>query len=446
MKGKSKTQKGITLIALIITIVVLLILAAVAISSIKNDGILHYAQNAADNWNKAAQNEANMLGDYLNYLNNMGSESDSTEGEGSGSGNGDGDGTDIDVTDGTTMFAKTTNTKIEDIYGNKITIPAGFKISVENTEYTKDTINVTKGVVIEDTSGNQFVWIPCGTIYTSADKSTSETITLGRYSWNGSTGTLVQPTADNPYTSNIAIKVGSYNYTEYQSGSTTPKNAIAKNINDFYESVMGTASKEGNGGYYIGRYEAGDSSNTAIANRTGTSGKSTPGTLVCKANQVPYNWILQADALSACQNMYADGYKIDGTGTFSSDLINSYAWDTAIVFIQTFGTKSNSITYASTLGYSATYNWAPQLTGVNILRATGEVDEQLNIYDMAGNCYEWTTESPDGGSIYPYAARGSYYNVNQAGYGTSLRDVRAKNTDKGSSYADVFRPLIYVGL
>ena len=73
MKGKSKTQKGITLIALIITIVVLLILAAVAISSIQNDGILYYTQNAADSWNKAAQNEANMLVDYLNYLNNMGS-------------------------------------------------------------------------------------------------------------------------------------------------------------------------------------------------------------------------------------------------------------------------------------------------------------------------------------------------------------------------------------
>ena len=76
MKGKTNRQKGITLIALIITIVVLLILAAVAISSIQNDGILHYAQNAADNWNKAAQNEANMLGDYLNYLNNIGSGND----------------------------------------------------------------------------------------------------------------------------------------------------------------------------------------------------------------------------------------------------------------------------------------------------------------------------------------------------------------------------------
>ena len=68
---KTKMEKGITLIALIITIVVLLILASVAISSIQNDGILRYAQNAVDSWNKAQATEANMLGDYLNYLNNM---------------------------------------------------------------------------------------------------------------------------------------------------------------------------------------------------------------------------------------------------------------------------------------------------------------------------------------------------------------------------------------
>jgi len=65
---RTKEQKGITLIALIITIVVLLILAAVAISSISNDGILHYAQNAADNWNKASQNEAETLDSYLSYF------------------------------------------------------------------------------------------------------------------------------------------------------------------------------------------------------------------------------------------------------------------------------------------------------------------------------------------------------------------------------------------
>ena len=68
MKGKTKTQRGITLIALIITIVVLLILAAVAISSIQNDGILHYAQNAANSWNEAQSDEATALQNYLNYL------------------------------------------------------------------------------------------------------------------------------------------------------------------------------------------------------------------------------------------------------------------------------------------------------------------------------------------------------------------------------------------
>jgi len=72
MKGKTKQQKGITLIALIITIVVLLILAAVAISSIQNDGILHYATNAADSWNRAQENEATQLQNYLEYLDKYG--------------------------------------------------------------------------------------------------------------------------------------------------------------------------------------------------------------------------------------------------------------------------------------------------------------------------------------------------------------------------------------
>ncbi len=67
----TKTNKGITLIALIITIVVLLILAVVAISSITNDGILHYAQNAASSYNQAQKNEAGMLNGYLDYLNQL---------------------------------------------------------------------------------------------------------------------------------------------------------------------------------------------------------------------------------------------------------------------------------------------------------------------------------------------------------------------------------------
>jgi len=72
MKRKTKAQKGITLIALIITIVVLLILAAVAISSIQNDGILGHAIGAGDKYNNAVANEQEVLGSYMNFLNNGG--------------------------------------------------------------------------------------------------------------------------------------------------------------------------------------------------------------------------------------------------------------------------------------------------------------------------------------------------------------------------------------
>ena len=69
MKGKTKQQKGITLIALIITIVVLLILAAVAINSIQNDGLIQYAKNAAETWNQVEKNEATILGGYGELIN-----------------------------------------------------------------------------------------------------------------------------------------------------------------------------------------------------------------------------------------------------------------------------------------------------------------------------------------------------------------------------------------
>ena len=66
---KFKEEKGITLVALIITIVVLLILAAVAIASITNDGVLSYAENATTQYNQAVKNEQDTLQGYIDYLN-----------------------------------------------------------------------------------------------------------------------------------------------------------------------------------------------------------------------------------------------------------------------------------------------------------------------------------------------------------------------------------------
>ncbi len=65
------------------------------------------------------------------------------------------------------------NTKAEDAYGNKITIPKGFKILKHGTAagsatytYSGDNIPaVQDGIVIENkTDGNQFVWVPVGTM------------------------------------------------------------------------------------------------------------------------------------------------------------------------------------------------------------------------------------------------------------------------------------------
>ena len=82
---KGKLQKGITLIALIITIVVLLIIAVVAIGVAQDSNIVGYAQNAAGKYEegKGLENDAiagyeNLLNKYANGGNNTGSSSGGT--------------------------------------------------------------------------------------------------------------------------------------------------------------------------------------------------------------------------------------------------------------------------------------------------------------------------------------------------------------------------------
>lgn len=192
---------------------------------------------------------------------------------------------------------ETENTETQDGLGNKVVIPAGFKVVNPND-------NVEKGIIIEDvsagdnnTKGSQFVWIPIGKIKTSSGE---KTITLGRYDFN---------------TSGNTIQVAS-NYIE----ETTQEhgNTIAKNINAFVNSATT------NGGYYIGRYESGDALATDSSRGTSSSDRNP---MVCKTGVYPYNWIEQSQAANLCQNMY-------NSKNYTSDLINSYAWDTAIVFIQ----------------------------------------------------------------------------------------------------------------
>ena len=68
---KTKTQKGITLLALVITIVVLLILAGVAINSITSTNLIDQAATAGQKWNEAQGNESTTLGSYESEIDKL---------------------------------------------------------------------------------------------------------------------------------------------------------------------------------------------------------------------------------------------------------------------------------------------------------------------------------------------------------------------------------------
>ena len=354
MKQKLKTNKGITLIALIITIIVLLILAVVAISAVKGDGIIAHAKNAKLQYSEAQTNETSIISGYETYIE------DSLPGA-------------VKKVEKNLdkVLSTTDNIPLVDQYGNKITVPAEFKIitktDTENTDlnYTAETIDVTKGIVVEDGEGNQFVWIPVGTIYTNVEKTTSKTITLGRYVFK-SDGTidteLSQSTPEGQLKSSSSA---SGYFTEGKKNETTT-NVHAKDIEAFVSKANAS------GGYYIGRYEA----------RTGTERESSFTTLTSvtlKANDYVYNYVRQEQASERCQSMYINK-------PYESDLVNSYAWDTAIIFFQEFG---GNTTYSR----KTTVNKSLANTGTSGTSYTEtEKDVICNVYDMASNYIELSTE------------------------------------------------------
>ena len=445
-KQKLKESKGITLIALVITIIVLLILAGVTIATLTGDnGILKKAGDAKTQTEQAKEDENlkiaiagsygtdgklnlkdlkdNLENQGINYdKNNTGFPLEVTV-------NGekkkiDANGNIIESiqslkTKGT-VFKDTTT--LEDTYGNQVTIPKGFKIADDSAT------EVTGGIVIEDatytnTIGSQFVWIPVGTGENAIKKANKETvdIALGRYDFTkNSDGTITTSEYSGRYTEDTTA-----------SHNSSYGNAIAKDIEEFKTSV------KNNHGYYIGRYEAGvvdynssvsTSNSNNETNWTGYTGDNIK--LVCKKEQQVWNYVTQNKASKLSRDMYGSEAKV------TSDLINSYAWDTAIVFIQKCGTESNSSTYSYTVGQSSTNML--QATGTNILKATNKIDKQCNIFDMAGNCREWTTETYSD-SNYPCVLRGGGYN-----YSNIYTSIRLNYGTSSAYSGNSFRPLLYL--
>ena len=227
-----------------------------------------------------------------------------------------------------------------------------------------------------------------------SDGLITKTINLSRYTFES---------GGSP-TNQGAERINSY-YQELE--TSTHGNTTAKDLQEFINSA------NSNGGYYIGRYEASDSITTSPR----TSSASKTNTMASKKYGFAYNYVTQSQAAELCRNMY-------NSTSYTSDLVNSYAWDTAIVFIQSFEASN----YAD---YDAS-------NGGELLKTGMSGDEQLNINDMASNVREWTTES----SVYmgyPNVCRGGDFN--QYYRYTAYRDyseIYLENERSG------FRPLLYM--
>ena len=363
-------MKGITLVALVVTIVVLLILAGVSINSVLGEnGIIIKAKEAAEKTVAAQEREMierNLLEQELE--NSLATPTPKPQ-----------------PTDG-------------------VKIPAGFYyvggtktsgIVISDNVNDKDKYK-NKAVVGTDLLGNQYVWIPCTT------DSTSSKLQYARTEWG-----VEEDGDDNSRAIKDELTLTDASVTYSDADTANGINADAsKEIVAQIKAEKTSVAKYG--GYYIGRYEVGKNGDTAVV----------------KYNQTPYASITWSTA-------YGLAKKIITNSEATSYLCSSYAWDTAVNFIQNNSTAKN---YATSIeGFNG--NWNPQAVkdpSGNVIKPagtsqqlnTGLTTQFCNIFDMGGNEAEFTTELNPGTSETVVHRGGCYSNNCPAGYrwdGTSGR-------------------------
>ena len=222
-------KRGITLIALVVTIVVLLILAGITINMIlSEDGIISKARDAGDSWNQAEQDEQEGLNSLNSQMENILNGTGNTGGNSSSQtelpeyGDADKSGTAGTLTENA-EYTKNGKTAI---------IPKGFKVSEVAAEQKIDD-----GLVIKDEIGNEFVWIP-------VDDYSKFNLIEGYF--NGKIDTMLSQASD-----------PSREAGDKDSAENSNKVAGSQESKAMYQSV------KDNKGFYIARYEAGIAGTTA---------------------------------------------------------------------------------------------------------------------------------------------------------------------------------------
>ena len=467
---KTKEIKGITLITLAITIVVLIILAGVSINAvISDDGIIKKTQNSANLTKEAEVKEAINRTILEFYLTN-----------------------DYETLEDF-IKAKVKEGKIDGVTKNAdgtLTVKKGeYSVIVENKtnssggsssggstggETQTPEIKIGEAKVVANSDGTGSAITDANSVYlgntlyitfshsitggtTVVDKTIPYAVTKnGTYTFTV-TGTV----KGKSYTKNVSVTVNQfkdvYEYMQTNTEVTYPDGKVwipeeFKISKDSASTVQGgivIEDKDGNQfvwvpvatiadykrtwytgygsfseysetlpedektsverykGFYIGRYEAGDKESTVA--KTLRSSNDVTKTVTIKANQAPYNYVKIAQAISLAEGFATkQGYKA------KTKLVSSYAWDTTIAFLQKvnsdYGSSSEEGNYTDTkFSYTdITGATKTKAKSSSVLVPTGQTTPVCNIYDMGGNVGEWTTEFYSD-TTYPCTIRGGYY-------------------------------------
>ena len=386
---------------MVVTIVVLLILAGISLNLVLGqNGIISRAQDAR---NQTAEGQVNTE----KAVNALTDEMEDLISENENSGNGGNSG------GGSSGGSGSSQTTVENVV-----IPEGYyyvggtkaKGIVISDNVADKELDKGKENVRRDLAGNQWVWVPVETpssLYTTVDagqalagstgvKTTKYTNTI----ISGQTRGL--PGSDSFREPDILTDSG-YDDTNYAKAGFSSLANMAETMKSDYEEMI--ASLEKYKGFYIGRYEL-----SANGEKTG-------------ATQTDVNWYTLYKNCTAL----AVGSKV------KTRMIWGLQWDATCNWLASSGFSiTDSTTWGNYYGNDATGHGTKQNTGFS------ESWKANNIYDFAGNCWEWTQEAY---RTFSRAYRGGYFNDGGSYSPASFRDDYGP-TSTVSSFGS--RPTLYL--